>query len=411
MGRFFYDAVEESIRSIYAGIIVQDFARGFSLLREAVKAGDADAKYLLSRCYLGKDFTYWDSTGFPENEGEAFRLMEESAWEGSAIGALGAFRLGRLPPFEGDETPFPAAKEAFAAVLDIAERGEPFSQFLIGAAYSWGDVYEMEGLGNCGEAPREWREPCVFWYKKALDGGLHWCANNLVYLYQTGKCGHSVDICPPSPQEERALVEQLAAMGNPRFESVLGIMLLDEGRREDALRFLLSAAQKGDILSAFWVGDIFDQGYGGEVDMAFANRCYESAAARGHAKAQSYLAHHLYFGLGAEIDYGRAFFWAEQSVRRQEELGYFIMGLCFFHGRGTSKNYESARVFLEKSAQPYRDSALCALGDIYAQGLGVPADIEKGCSYYLELKKRNAAAGYSRLAQYKKSPFGGWKRR
>ena len=67
MGKFFSDEVEQALELIYYKLREQRGQEGFALLEQAYRNGDADAAYLLSRCYSGTQYV-WKYHGFPVDD-------------------------------------------------------------------------------------------------------------------------------------------------------------------------------------------------------------------------------------------------------------------------------------------------------------------------------------------------------
>ena len=86
-----------------------------------------------------------------------------------------------------------------------------------------------------------------------------------------------------------------------------------------------------------------------------------------------------------------------------------MLGICHLLGWGCAQNPIRGRTLLAMTScldSPYKSYGL---GRMYAEGIGVPEDIEKGVQHL------QAAGDYKpakeALMQYKKSFFGGWRRK
>ena len=126
--------------------------------------------------------------------------------------------------------------------------------------------------------------------------------------------------------------------------------------------------------------------------------------------ASSQLGELYFLGLGVRQDYATAVQYLEQSYALDSDntnLG--MLGVCCLLGWGCKQDSVRGRTLLTQ--MNCRDSQYKSygLGRMYAEGIGVPEDIEKGV-WYLQ-----AAGDYEpakeALKQYKKSIFGVWRRR
>ena len=115
----------------------------------------------------------------------------------------------------------------------------------------------------------------------------------------------------------------------------------------------------------------------------------------------------LYFnGWGTAVDYAQAVQWLERD-KESEGIKYDLLGICYLLGRGCQQNPARGKAFLEKSRDsPYKSYGL---GMMYAEGIGVREDIEKGVEYLKEAG--NYGPAIEALKHYKKSLFGVWRRK
>lgn len=89
------EKVAEAIALIWKSYDKTAMRRGYDLLTEAAREGDADAYCFLGRCHLGEE--YVGSGGrFVRDERLASRYIAESIVRGSATGVLCALRTGDL---------------------------------------------------------------------------------------------------------------------------------------------------------------------------------------------------------------------------------------------------------------------------------------------------------------------------
>ena len=93
---------------------------------------------------FGEEFV-WCGAEFPVDEELASRLIKESVRLGSADGVLCALRTGNLSPAVQKTMPFASLEEAFTAVIQRAQEGDAFSQYMVGNVLFYGDYLVIRG--------------------------------------------------------------------------------------------------------------------------------------------------------------------------------------------------------------------------------------------------------------------------
>ena len=138
------EAVAVAIDKIWKSYDKEQMWEGYELLRQAAEEGDADACCYLGRCHLGEDFV-WCGAEFLVDEEQASQLIKESVRRGSADGVLCALRTGNLSPAVQKTMPFASLEEAFTTVIQQAQAGDAFSQYVVGNAMFYGDYLVIRG--------------------------------------------------------------------------------------------------------------------------------------------------------------------------------------------------------------------------------------------------------------------------
>ena len=108
--------------------------------------------------------------------------------------------------------------------------------------------------------------------------------------------GHGRTLCPfcrepvaNDEEDERRMVKRIKA-NDPAALSHLGGECFAEGDYEGALEYLTKAAELGDLMAHYELGDMYEEGHGVEEDMEKAVYHYEKAAIGGHPYARHNLA-------------------------------------------------------------------------------------------------------------------------
>ena len=411
MGKYFSDVVDKAIEDLYYCCDNDKAKAAADALFLAAKDGNGDACYFLSRCFSGSCYS-WKYHPFEENEAAAYAMLHQAISLGSAAAVLGALRMDMLTPELREIMPFDSIKEAWGVILEKAENGCPFCQYMIGNTYYFLDIIEIENRKESEFANKKawnaWKqlqmEQSIPWFEKAFSGGMILAGRNYCHYYQRGRG----DYILPEPEKAVPIIRQGAEQGYPEWMYAYASHLAytDENHKE-ALPWALKAAEAGHLCGWHIVGDIYWDGKAVERNLPYALQCYEKTASYGN---DSYACRQLgimYFhGYGTAVDYARAVQWLEKD-EEPEYTKYDLLGICYLLGYGCQQEPARGKAFLERSKNsPYKNYGL---GMMYAEGIGVREDIEKGVEY---LKAAgNYGLAMEALKHYKKSLFGVWRRR
>lgn len=409
MGKYFSDVVDKAIEGLY---YCYDSGRAKEAADElflAAKEGDGDACYFLSRCFSGVCYS-WEYHPFEENEAAAYAMLHQGISLGSAAAVLGALRMDMLTPELREIMPFESIKEAWNVIYEKAENGCLFCQYMIGNTYYFLDVIEIEDRKESEFESRaawdDWRreqmEKSIPWFEKAFSGGMGLAGRNYRNYYGEGRG----NLIPPVYEKKMEVLRQGAKLGYPDWMYALAFELYYKlDKAEEALPWAIRAAQAGHLFGWHIVGDIYWDGKVVERNMAYALECFEKTASYGNDPYACRRAGDMYFrGLGTAQDYACAVQYLE---KKEEPYDDDKLGLCYLLGYGCEQDVVRGRMLLERSGETvYRNYGL---GMMYAEGLGVGENIEKGVEYL------KAAGDYGpakeALKNYKKSLFGVWRRR
>jgi len=414
MGTYFSDVVDQAIADIYYCYDKDRAARAEEALFQAAKAGDADAAYILSRCFSGPQYS-WDYHPFQEQEDAVSALIRQSILQGSAMGVLGAMRVGELTPELEESMPFDSLKQAWDVVYEKAENGCLFCQNMIGNTYYWLDIVRILGKGPndfpskqaFGDYLRKCTLDCIPWFEKAFRGGMGFAGRNLYNLYRDGEDG----MVASQPEKAMEIARLGAELGYPDWQERYASRLLDKpGNEQQARELLEKAVAQGQLYSWVYLGWMYETGKGVGKDVPKALECYEAAMADPKDANGAYRAGTLYFygQNGVPQDYARAV----QLLERAHSLGSVtrndLLGTCYLFGYGCPRDPARAlRLFQESKTSS--DRLNYGLGVIYTEGLGTAQDIKKGVEYFQ--KAPNYAPAKEALLGFKKTLFGKWVRR
>ncbi|TMQ25192.1 MAG: hypothetical protein E6K65_16850 [Nitrospirae bacterium] len=150
------------------------------------------------------------------------------------------------------------------------------------------------------------------------------------------------------------------------------------------LRQLKTQAAQGKASAQNQLGQRYDSGRGVPQDYATARGWYEKAAAQGHAWAQN--------------DYKKARQWWEQAAAQGVSQAQYNLGQLHANGRGVPQDYATARGWYEKAAAQGNAWAQAQLGQLYANGRGVPQDYATARGWYEKAAAQGNAWAQAQLA-------------
>jgi TPR repeat protein len=127
-------------------------------------------------------------------------------------------------------------------------------------------------------------------------------------------------------------------------------------------------------------------------------------AEKGDCNAQSYVAHLYATGKGVEQDFSQARYWYQRVANHNSAdakiVGHanLLLGLMYTTGKGGTRNYSRAmKCFQVAAKQGYFDAHI-SIGNLYANGLGVPKDLQQAL-YWWELAKEEGHPKAAHLVQ------------
>lgn len=413
MGKYFSDVVDKALEDLYY-CYDNDRARASAdALLEAAKNGDGEACYLLSRCFSGTCYS-WDHHPFTENREAASAMLRLAISQGSAMAVLGAIRMDMLTPEFKELMPFATAREAWETVYEKAQAGCLFCQYMIGNTYYYLDLIEIDDRKESEFAGKKewdnWRidqmKQSLPWFESAFEGGVGLAGRNLYNYYNFGRG----DLIAPEPEKAMEVARHGAELGYAEWMCKYGVKLYDRKQKKEGAEWGRKAAEAGHLSGWSIVGDAYLDAVWGEKDCKKALECYEKAAADGKDSYACYQAGKLYMhGSGAPRDYAKAVQYLERhyAITQGEYKDTEWLGICYLLGYGCKQNSAWGKALLEWSndcaAKRY------GLGMMYAEGIGVPEDIEKGVEYLKSAQSYEPAQ--KALQNYKKSLFGVWRRK
>lgn len=192
--------------------------------------------------------------------------------------------------------------QSVAQARSAADRGYPFAQFALGAAYQFGDA----GLSrNLAEARA--------WYTKAATQGHPGASNGLAWMYEYG-LGGSADI-----REAARWYRAAAEKGYAKAQNNLGFILMNYSQVQnypEAVGWLLKASAQGYADAFHNLGKAHERGVGTTQDYEAAASLYRKSAELGTLPSAAASLAKLYWkGLGVKQDDAQAYAWFLLAMR------------------------------------------------------------------------------------------------
>ncbi len=413
MGKFFSDPVETALQYIYYENRTggRRGKEGFDLLTAASQAGDGDADCVLARCLSGTQYV-WSGHHFPEDDQKVMKLLHRSIERGSALGVLVAKRSGAFTPVWQSRSPL-TLQQAFQLVLEKAAGGDAFCQYTIANTYFWWDFLSIQGKSR-----EDFPDPqafqaymtqeitkCEDWFWRAFRGGMYLAGNNLYNYYLKGDEGYVA----PQPEKAAEIFKIGAEMGYPLHQKCYADDLKEAGDLAGAAHWYLQAAENGQPGLWYNLGEAYLEAKGVERDIPKAVFYYQKAMEEGSIGGYNAMGDLYYRGLGVPQDRAKAFeCFHYVNEHSDNKYCYPFLAVCYLEGWGTAPDYERA-YNLAWETKDWAPRSRYALGRIYGEGLGMPADIPKGVDFLQ--RAGDLPEAVEELKHYKKTLFGRWVRR
>jgi clan AA aspartic protease (TIGR02281 family) len=130
-----------------------------------------------------------------------------------------------------------------------------------------------------------------------------------------------------------------------------------------AMRLLRPLAEGGDARAQFYVGWMYEEGWGVRQSSVQAAGWYRKAAEQGEAQAQNSLGLMYFTGDGVPQNYTAAMKWNFMAAKQGNSAAQFAMATFYKHGLGVPQNYILAYMWISVSAHdPDHDEV--ARGDL-----------------------------------------------
>lgn len=270
-------------------------------LNKAINAGDEYAMFLTGMDYLE------GVRGAKQNYIKAYEWFSKAAEKNSPEAQCELANMHYLGL--GMEKDY---KQAYQWAMKSASLGYANAQNVIGVMYEKGFYVDKD------------ENTAISWYKKAAEQGNEVAQYNLGWLYSHGS------------EELRNYAE--------------------------AFKWLSKSANKGYSNAQKELGILYKYGRGGNYDPDKARYWFSKSAEQGDITAVVNLAE-MYLAW-PKPDYEKAFEYASKAANGGNPHGEYLLGYCYYHGKGVPVDKVKAREWLERAAASGHDGAKQLLSEI-----------------------------------------------
>lgn len=165
--------------------------------------------------------------------------------------------------------------------------------------------------------------------------------------------------------------------------------LPEPGEPVRTARWILAAAEAGELEAQALLGQILLDGNGIQRDPALARTWFAIAAGRGHAMAGNMLGRCLELGWGGIVDLAAAARCYRQAAERGLDWGMYNYANLLATGRGVERDQAGALVWYRRAAELGHAKSMNLVGRYYEEGRTVPRDSQAAFAWY----RRSAEAG------------------
>ncbi len=294
---------------------------------------------------------------------------------------------------------------------------KPVAALEKGGSADWVELAERYRLGTKGVEKDE--QQAVLWYEKAVAADM----SNWMAMHMLGQLQERMD-----PTAALVWYRKAAEGGLPQAQVQLGRHCENGTRKQtrnwsEAIQWYEAAAQEHDPDGLYHLGRCYELGRGVVQNYGLAAQYYSQAAHRGSNDAKAAFAGLQLYGRGVSIDeqgalkalqalaragcaqahvqlgkydldnpmdHWNAFKHFQQAARAGDSDGYYYLGWCCEHGRGTVPNKGEARQWYMRAAQQGHCEAQVKRAFWVKQGL----------RWMEELAEQNYAPAQVKLARW-----------
>ena len=361
------------------------------------ETGGSDALYETGMKLLnhtGKDST----SDQMEDEIKAYQIIKKAAlaghWKSKQMVSW-AHIFGKYLPID--------IKSAHSMFEELAAKGDKVGHMGLGFLYS-------TGLGTEANQAK-----AILHYTMAALGGNEWAQMAMGYRLWKG-------VGVTASCEDALLYYKMVAttvsekVSLTSGRAVHRIKLHEEADNQnsassingDLIQYYQFMADKGDVSSAFGLGQLFYQGARGVMrDPRQALVYFQQAAEAGNANALGFLGKMYLEGAGGlEASNETAYKYFKKAADKSNPVGYSGLGLMYLEGKHVDQDYQLALRYFTLSAKSGWVEGQFQLGNMHYYGQGIAKSYEKASEYYKLAAQNGHVLAYYKLGQMQSSGLG-----
>ena len=173
--------------------------------------------------------------------------------------------------------------------------------------------------------------------------------------------------------------------------------LFDQDKPQEAYKILKKLADNGDAKSQNSIGNGYEYGFWGEVDLKQAEYWYRKAAQQNYIKA----IHNLGVVLFLQKNYKDALPYFEKSANMNHADSINMLGIYYLEGVLFEKDYKKALEYFDKALDIDENNASAQfnVGQAYYYGHGVQQNYQKAFAWYTKAAKQDYSLAQIQLAE------------
>ena len=161
--------------------------------------------------------------------------------------------------------------EEFAYLIASAEKGYAPAQMEVARLFV--TKYAKEKNFYDEEVSKKWYSKAFEGFMKQVEEGDAKAMAEVGHIYRQGNSVVTKDI-----DQAEKYYRMGAEKGNNYCQLCLGQLLREKGEKEEALRWLILSAERGQLQSAFLVGQMYENGEGTQMNITKAVEWYTKSA-------------------------------------------------------------------------------------------------------------------------------------
>lgn len=176
-----------------------------------------------------------------------------------------------------------------------------------------------------------------------------------------------------------------------------GQNLFNQGKVEQAFKIYKKLAENGDAQSQNALGNGYQYGFWGDIDLEKANYWYSKAANQNYAGA----IHNLGMLSFLQKDYKKALPSFEKAAQMENPDAINMLGVYYSEGILFKQDYKKAIQYFDQATDinPNNSSAQFNIGQAYYYGEGVDQDYKKAFSWLTKSANQNYSLAKIQLAE------------